>query len=117
MYVTSIKNYADTAKNYTNSIYFIPAFWPFIKKHLTHHDKERYDALKHIWTDTGRGKAWIRSTLNERSLERYFHIILGNKKLLQTYYEPWALLSDDENNNLLPNMAAGNFKQIKSMNM
>lgn len=48
----------------------ILAFWPFVKKHLTKHEQERYAVLKHIWTDTGCGRAWIRSALNERSLER-----------------------------------------------
>lgn len=46
------------------------AFWPFVKKHLTKHEQERYAVLKHIWTDIGRGRAWLRSALNERSLER-----------------------------------------------
>lgn len=48
----------------------ISAFWPFIKKHLTKHEQERYSLLKYIWTNTGCGRAWIRSTLNEHSLER-----------------------------------------------
>ncbi|KRT82845.1 hypothetical protein AMK59_4008 [Oryctes borbonicus] len=46
------------------------SFWPFVSKHLTKHEKERYSILKQIWTDTGRGKAWIRSALNEKTLER-----------------------------------------------
>ncbi|KAF5296667.1 hypothetical protein FQR65_LT10207 [Abscondita terminalis] len=83
------------------------SFWPFIKKHLTKHEKERYEVLKHIWTDVGRGRAWIRSSLNERSLERNFHAVLSNLELLRTYYEDWALLCDEEKNSMLPNMAAG----------
>ncbi|KAF5303494.1 hypothetical protein FQA39_LY09957 [Lamprigera yunnana] len=83
------------------------SFWPFIKKHLTKHERERYDVLKQIWTDTGRGRAWIRSSLNERSLERNFHTVLSNPELLHIYYEDWALLCDDEKNSMLPNMAAG----------
>lgn len=46
------------------------AFWAFIKRNLTKHEQERYEVLKHIWTDIGCGRAWIRSALNERSLER-----------------------------------------------
>ena len=49
---------------------YFPAFWPFVSKHLTKHELERYNVLKHIWTDIGRGKAWIRSALNEKSLEK-----------------------------------------------
>lgn len=29
------------------------------------------------------GRAWLRSTLNEHSLERYFHHMVGNKTLLR----------------------------------
>lgn len=47
-----------------------PGFWPFVKHHLTKHEQERYAVLRNIWTDIGRGRAWIRSALNERSLER-----------------------------------------------
>lgn len=83
------------------------AFWPFIKKYLTKHEQERYAVLKHVWTDVGRGRAWLRSALNERSLERYCHIILSNEEFLACHYEDWALLRDDEKNSMLPNMAAG----------
>lgn len=90
---------------------------------MTKHEQERYAALKHIWTDTGCCKAWVRSTLNEHSLERYYvyfvlyqfnifycryiHTVLGNSNLLKEYYESWAILRDDEKNSMLPNMAAG----------
>ncbi|KAJ8942205.1 hypothetical protein NQ318_021092 [Aromia moschata] len=84
-----------------------PSFWPFIKQHLTKHEQERYVILKQIWTDTGRGRAWIRSALNERSLERYFHTLLSNTNLLNDHYESWAILRDDDKNSMLPNMAAG----------
>lgn len=83
------------------------AFWPFVKKHLTKHEQERYAVLKHVWTDTGRCRAWLRSALNERSLERYFHTVLSDAELLNTHYEEWALLCDEEKNSMLPNMAAG----------
>lgn len=48
---------------------------------MTKHERERYEVLKHIWTDTGRGRAWIRSSLNERSLERYITLYLEIKFL------------------------------------
>ncbi|CAH1999940.1 unnamed protein product [Acanthoscelides obtectus] len=84
-----------------------PSFWPFVNKHLTKHEQERFEALKQIWTDSGRGKAWIRSALNEKSLERYFHTVLSNQEILKEHYETWAILRDDEKNSMLPNMAAG----------
>ncbi|KAH0808928.1 hypothetical protein GEV33_013862 [Tenebrio molitor] len=94
----------------TNSLHIggeNPSFWPFVKKHLTKHEQERYAVLKHIWTDTGRGRAWIRSSLNERSLERYFHTLLSNLDILKSHYEDYAILRDQEKSSMLPNMAAG----------
>ncbi|XP_017769273.1 PREDICTED: sorting nexin-29 isoform X2 [Nicrophorus vespilloides] len=84
-----------------------PSYWPFIKKHLTRHEFERFELLKQVWTNGGKCKAWIRSSLNERSLERNFHKVLSDPDLLHTYYEHWAFLCDHERSNLLPNMAAG----------
>lgn len=83
------------------------SFWPFIQRHLTNHEKQRYVVLKHIWTNIGKCKAWIRATLNEKSLERYFHTVLGDKYILKEHYESWALLRDEDKNSMLPNMAAG----------
>ncbi|CAH0555655.1 unnamed protein product [Brassicogethes aeneus] len=94
----------------TNSLHIgneVPSFWPFVKRHLTNHEQERYSVLKQIWTDIGRSKAWIRSALNERSLERYCTKLLGDQEILKIYYEDWALLRDQEKSSLLPNMAAG----------
>lgn len=81
--------------------------WPFISKHLIRHESERFDILKQIWTDTGKCRAWIRSSLNEHSLERYLIAFLSNSTLLKNYYEEWAILRDSEKSPMLPNMAAG----------
>lgn len=42
-------------------------------------------------------------------LFRYIHTFLGNPEHLKQYYEPWAILRDEEKNSMLPNMAAGKF--------
>ncbi|KAH1009317.1 hypothetical protein HUJ04_001689 [Dendroctonus ponderosae] len=83
------------------------AFWTFVENHLTNHENERFNILKNIWTDIGKCKAWVRSALNEKSLERYFHIVLSDKLILKEHYESWALLRDEDRNSMLPNMAAG----------
>ncbi|KAK9876927.1 hypothetical protein WA026_015961 [Henosepilachna vigintioctopunctata] len=83
------------------------SFWPFIKSNLIRHEQERYNLLKNINTNIGRGRAWIRASLNEKSLERYFHTILSAENSLEIYYEEWAILRDQEKNSMLPNMAAG----------
>ncbi|XP_041473769.1 sorting nexin-29-like [Lytechinus variegatus] len=84
-----------------------PVYWPIIKEQLTPHEIQRYSALKHITTDAGRGRAWLRSTLNEHSLERYMHMILSGTSIIKQYYEPWAFLLDEERSTMLPTMARG----------
>ncbi|PSN44498.1 hypothetical protein C0J52_09063 [Blattella germanica] len=55
----------------------------------------------------GRGRAWLRSSLNEHSLERYLHCMLGSTAHLSIFYEDWAFLMDQERSSMLPTMAAG----------
>lgn len=104
---SAIKQVSEIVANTLNIGNESPSFWPFIYNHLTKHEQDRYNVLKHIWTDTGRARAWIRSSLNERSLERNFHTILSNPNILKEYYEPWSILRDEDKNSMLPNMAAG----------
>lgn len=85
----------------------VPVFWDFAYKHLTNHEKERFSTLRHVWTNGGKGKSLLRAVLNERALERYMLMWLGDEKLLEESYESWALLRDGEFAGLLPNMAAG----------
>lgn len=83
------------------------SFWHYVAEHLTKHEYERYLLLKQVWTDIGRGRAWLRSSLNEHSLERYLHCLLGNPQQMSQYYEDWSLLLDQELSSNLPIMARG----------
>lgn len=80
--------------------------WDCIQALLTHHERERYELLRQIWTDRGRARAWLRSAINERSLERYMLSLLSSNSL-SIYYEDWAFVRNQETSNILPNMAAG----------
>nr|XP_002130434.1 sorting nexin-29 [Ciona intestinalis] len=82
-------------------------FWNFIKNHLSKDEIERFENLTNIRSDIGRGRAWLRCSLNEHSLERYFYIFLSDPDILRQYYEEEALLLDDEISSTLPSMAAG----------
>ncbi|XP_005108639.1 sorting nexin-29 isoform X2 [Aplysia californica] len=84
-----------------------PVFWHYAKEHLTKHEFQRFNKLKLVNTDTGRGRAWLRASLNEHSLERYMHMLIENDDLLSQQYEDWAFLRDLERSSMLPNMAAG----------
>lgn len=81
--------------------------WHYVREHLTRHEYERYMLLRQVSTDIGRGRAWLRSALNESSLERYLHILLGSPALLAAFYEDWSLMQDQERSSMLPTMAAG----------
>ena len=83
--------------------------WHYVREQLTRHEYERYLVLKQVWTDVGRGRAWLRSSLNEHSLERYLHCMLGSTEHLSVFYEDWAFLMDQERSSMLPTMAAGLF--------
>ncbi|XP_013417556.1 sorting nexin-29 [Lingula anatina] len=84
-----------------------PVFWYYVKEFLSQHEIKRYMSLKHINTDAGRGRAWLRSSFNEHSLERHMHVFLDSHQKLSQYYEDWAFLKDVERSSMLPMMAAG----------
>lgn len=106
-----LKSTSSVLKNVTDLVaggsVEMPVMWEFTFKHLTNHEKERFSALRHVWTNCGKGKALLRAILNERALERYMLIWLGDEKVLEESYESWALMRDGEITSLLPNMAAG----------
>ncbi|KAL1140701.1 hypothetical protein AAG570_000631 [Ranatra chinensis] len=90
--------------------------WRAVRGILSHHERERYEVLRHVWTDRGRGRAWLRSALNEHSLERYLSALLQCEDL-PLYYEEWAFISDQEANSILVNMAAGLGSILFAMNI
>uniref|UniRef100_A0A6I8SCA4 Sorting nexin 29 n=1 Tax=Xenopus tropicalis TaxID=8364 RepID=A0A6I8SCA4_XENTR len=84
-----------------------PVFWVYVKEILSKHELQRFYSLKTITTDIGRGRAWLRCALNEHSLERYVHMLLGDTNRLSFFYEDWSFLLDEERSSMLPTMAAG----------
>uniref|UniRef100_A0A182TCH9 Sorting nexin-29 n=1 Tax=Anopheles maculatus TaxID=74869 RepID=A0A182TCH9_9DIPT len=84
-----------------------PCFWDFASNHLTRDERDRFCGLQHIVTRRGRARALLRAFLNEHALERYVLMWLSDAGLLETHYEPWAMLRQAEVQSLLPNVAAG----------
>uniref|UniRef100_A0A3P9H9X4 Sorting nexin 29 n=1 Tax=Oryzias latipes TaxID=8090 RepID=A0A3P9H9X4_ORYLA len=83
-------------------------FWFYVKEHLNRHELQRFYSLRHISSELGRGRAWLRCALNEHSLERYLHSLLADRPRLRSYYEDWAFVLDEERASMLPTMAALN---------
>lgn len=79
-------------------------FWDFCQNFLTPHEKERFDKLKQVWTKWGKGRSFIRSSLNEHSLQRYLLTWLSEQKILATYYSHWSLLLDAKLAKTLPEL-------------
>lgn len=77
-------------------------FWDFCQIHLTPHERDRYMQLKNVWTKYGLGKAFIRATLNENSLQRYLLTWLAEEYNLHRYYTQWSLLLDANASKELP---------------
>ncbi|XP_053392821.1 sorting nexin-29-like isoform X2 [Mercenaria mercenaria] len=82
-------------------------FWNYVKEVLTRHEADRFMNLKNINSDSGRGRSWLRASLNEHSLERYMHMLVESDTLLSQFYNSWAFLRDQEKNSMLPMMARG----------
>ncbi|XP_067624642.1 uncharacterized protein [Eurosta solidaginis] len=90
----NISNMQGTSGNVT--------FWDFCQKHLTAHERERYMQLNHVWTKCGRGRAFIRATLNENSLQRYLLTWLDAEDDLRLFYTQWSILLDANARKELP---------------
>ncbi|XP_055382310.1 sorting nexin-29 [Condylostylus longicornis] len=82
------------------------SFWDFCKKHLSKHERERFENLRNISTKDGKIRALIRASLNEHSLQRYICTWLSDSTL-KDIYEPNAPMINSEVTNLLPNLADG----------
>lgn len=80
------------------------SFWDFCQHFLTPHEKQRFENLKQVWTKWGKGRAFIRASLNEHSLQRYLLTWLSEYKILRSYYTHWSVMMDDKMCKSLPDM-------------
>lgn len=84
-----------------------------MRNHLTRHEQERYYNIQNVSTDYGRGRAWLRSAINEHSLDRYLRMLFSDENLLFNYYEPSSLMNDTSSRECLLTSAKG-FKVLYS---
>lgn len=73
-----------------------PNFWPFVSKYSHKSITAEINSLKQIRSEIGRGRAWIRIVVNQNSLEHYVHLLLGETKAINQFYDEKALLRDEE---------------------
>ncbi|XP_063708986.1 sorting nexin-29 [Culicoides brevitarsis] len=79
-------------------------FWDIAYEHLTRHEKERFDGLRHVNSDRGKCRALIRAALNERSLERYVLMWINDPTIFDKY-EPYACILHKQTIDELPRLA------------
>lgn len=91
------------------------SLWPLAKLCVSAEDLQRFFRLNHVKSELGRGRAWLRAAINERTLENYMHSILAQDEELRKLYEVDAFLLDQERSSMLPIMAAGLSSIIFSM--
>ena len=103
--LTVLKNVKDLVSNNSNSS-DDGGMWRIIRTVLNRHEFDRFTSLRSVHTDAGRGRAWLRSALNEQSLEKYFNILLGDEIRLREFYDDWSFMRDTDRTSLLPTMAS-----------
>ena len=59
------------------------SLWPLAKLCLSAEDELRFTRLDHVQTELGRGRAWLRAAINERTLENFLHIIIAQEEQLR----------------------------------
>uniref|UniRef100_A0A1I8M6T6 RUN domain-containing protein n=1 Tax=Musca domestica TaxID=7370 RepID=A0A1I8M6T6_MUSDO len=88
----------------TTTAFTDPCFWDFCKVFLTAHERQRFTELKQTWTKWGKGRAFIRASLNEHSLHRYILTWISDRQMLHAHYNKWALLTDETITSSLPDL-------------
>ena len=76
-------------------------YWDFITplSHFQRHAVASIDnvrAMGNARTLRGKGRAWIRVSLIEKSLESYISALSRQRKLTEEFYESWALMRNEE---------------------
>lgn len=83
-------------------------FWNYISLYLTDYEVKRFQSLRHVRTDLGRSRSWLRNTLNEHSLIKYFTIIFEDRlNYRRHFYQPSSLMTRPEVGTALRHMVEG----------
>eukprot|EP00056_Hartaetosiga_gracilis_P000844 m.40842 g.40842 ORF g.40842 m.40842 type:complete len:1172 (+) comp10383_c0_seq1:31-3546(+) len=83
------------------------AYFPFVKQFCRKDEITALQSLKVVKTNRGRGRAFIRNALNERSLESYFLNFISNASLLNKYYDKNAFLRRKDDMDVIATILSG----------
>lgn len=82
--------------------------WSFLQHHLSEYEVERLMSLKNVTTDVGRCRAWLRASLNEKTLAKYVESMIGNEQLLE-----WVIFFSSFHHSFVnPSVLIGNFMRL-----
>lgn len=59
------------------------SLWPLAKLCVSAEDLQRFTKLSSVTSELGRGRAWLRAAINERTMENYMHTILSQEEELR----------------------------------
>jgi sorting nexin-29 len=82
------------------------ALWPLLRHFLSNEEQERFLRLRHVSSDIGRGRAWLRASINERTLENYLHTILADVAFLRYMFACCCLLNKCCLGHVMSNLAS-----------
>lgn len=60
------------------------SLWPLARLCVSTEDLLRFTRLTHATSELGRGRAWLRAAINERTLENYMHTALAHEEELRS---------------------------------
>ena len=59
------------------------SLWQLARLCLSTEESKRFMELQNVGSDIGRGRAWLRAAINERTLENYLHCVLTDETKLK----------------------------------
>eukprot|EP00042_Codosiga_hollandica_P054891 m.754732 g.754732 ORF g.754732 m.754732 type:complete len:799 (+) comp59003_c0_seq11:178-2574(+) len=82
-------------------------FWPLLGELLSPTERSTLSAISTLTTDIGRARAWLRMTLNEKTLARWISRISAEHVLGRKFYSPGAFILDEDRMGVVNMLAIG----------
>eukprot|EP00730_Choanoeca_flexa_P003284 TRINITY_DN11353_c0_g1_i7.p1 TRINITY_DN11353_c0_g1~~TRINITY_DN11353_c0_g1_i7.p1 ORF type:complete len:729 (+),score=185.61 TRINITY_DN11353_c0_g1_i7:99-2285(+) len=82
-------------------------FWPLARDLLDASEVVHFNVLRNITTDSGRGRAWLRTALNEQTLQAFFKRLTAHPEVVRNYYDDHSILLDEDRASVLAMLFQG----------